>query len=94
MCPDRIKTRSFRRKQVRLPGNKVTTHFLRRPPQPAKCAHCKNPLTTVPRKLPKQMQKLGRAARRPSRPFGGFYCSSCMRAVMITRARALRGETV
>lgn len=87
MAEDRVKTRSLRRKQVRLPGSKTVTHFIRRRPASATCAGCGKDLLTVPRVLPKQMQKLGRVVRRPSRPFGGFYCSPCMRVVMIAQAR-------
>ena len=91
MAEDRVKTRSLRRKKVKLAGSKIVVHYVRRRPSAAECAGCHKSLLTVPRVLPKQMQKLTRSARRPTRPFGGFYCSSCMRQLMVVKARALRG---
>lgn len=63
---------------------------MRKKPKPAaaKCARCKKPLHGVPRLRPAQLKKLSKSKRRPSRPYGGYYCSSCMREALREKAYA------
>lgn len=73
------RTRSLRRKQVRTPGGKLVTRYLKRKPKIAHCATCKKTLKGVPRERPYKMHKLPKTKKRPERPYGGVLCSSCMR---------------
>ena len=93
MAKSYIRTRSKRRVQVKLPGNSTVTRYRRRRPGAAKCASCKKPLLTLPRKLPGLIKHLTKSARRPSRPYGGYYCSSCMRAALLSQVRADQEES-
>ncbi len=88
MAKDYIRTRSKRRVQVKLPGNTTVTHYRRRRPAAAKCASCKKVLMGTPRALPSAVQKVPKSARRPARPYGGYYCASCMRTALLVQVRA------
>jgi large subunit ribosomal protein L34e len=52
-----------------------STHYKVSTPAQQKCASCKAILHGVPRKL----HGKAKTKKRPSRPFGGVYCSKCSR---------------
>ena len=81
----RMKTRSLRRIQVVVPGGRTITRFSRRKPKAARCANCKRPLAGTSRNIPSVFRSMAKTARRPSRPFGGYYCSACMRAALLAQ---------
>ncbi|MEK6812641.1 MAG: 50S ribosomal protein L34e, partial [Nanoarchaeota archaeon] len=85
MTEKRMRTRSRRRIQRKVPGGRTVTHYKRRKPQAARCAGCKKPLPGIPRKIPSALHTVAKSSRRPSRPFGGFYCSACMRAALLAQ---------
>ena len=74
------KSRSMRRVYTKLPGNKVVIHYKKRKPSKAECAVCGAQLHGVPRERPYKMQNMAKTKKRPSRSYGGFLCSKCMRA--------------
>ena len=84
------KSRSWKRKKVRTPGNRLVTHYSRGKPSAAKCAKCGKPLHGVPRLRPSGVRKLPKSKRRPERPYGGNLCPTCMRKVFIDKARNLK----
>ena len=74
------KSRSMRRVYVKKPGNTVNISYRKAKPSKAKCAKCGAVLKGVPRERPYKMQNMAKTKKRPSRPYGGFLCSKCMRA--------------
>lgn len=84
-----VRTRFMRRKKVVLPGGRHKIHYVKRKPKKTKCAGCKKNLVGVPRALPKIIKRLSKSAKRPSRPYGGYYCSSCLRLLIRNKTRAL-----
>ncbi|MCX8204600.1 MAG: 50S ribosomal protein L34e [Candidatus Nezhaarchaeota archaeon] len=74
-----LKTRSRRRVYVKLPGGGLRLHFKPEKPGPARCAWCGSMLGGVPRLLPHELKKFPRSSRRPTRPYGGHLCHSCLR---------------
>lgn len=52
----------------------------------AKCARCKKPLAGVPSRQ-KELRKLPKTKKRPTRPYGGYLCSSCMRELIKEKVR-------
>ncbi len=80
MPAGRYKSRSLRRVYTKLPGSKVVVHHKKRKPSKATCAVCGAVLKGVPRERPYKMQNMAKTKKRPSRPYGGFLCSKCMRA--------------
>ena len=81
------RSRTYRRLQIKVPGNRVVTHYVKRKPNKAKCGNCGALLKGVPRERPLKMSHLPKTKKRPERPYGGNLCSQCMRELIIERAR-------
>lgn len=75
----KIKSRTFRRVKVKVPGNRSVVHYRKRKPSAAKCGKCGAVLNGVPRERPYKMMNMAKTAKRPERPYGGVLCSKCMR---------------
>jgi large subunit ribosomal protein L34e len=75
----------------KTPTGKIVLVKERRRPKIAKCAICKKPLHGVPRGIPSEIRKLAKSERRPSRPFGGYLCSSCAKEYFKEKARKISG---
>ena len=88
MTAGRFKSRSFRRVKKRTPKSGVKTVYTRREPSKAKCAICGKELHGVKRALPTELKKYAKNKKRPSRPYGGYICASCLRKLMKEKARA------
>ena len=87
MAEAKIKSRTFRRIKVKLPGNRVTVHYRKRKPRQAICADCGAVLHGVPRERPYKMRNMPKTKKRPERPYGGVLCSACTRRKIIAKAR-------
>ena len=83
------RSRTLRRLHRKTPGGVTRIKYVKRVPQAAKCRVCGDVLKGVPRARARQLHSMSRTEKRPSRPFGGQLCSSCMRQEMIKRARSL-----
>lgn len=84
-----LRSRSLARRYVRLPSSRVTIHYVRRRPKPAKCAICKKPLNGVPRLKPVELRGIPKSSRRPERPYGGYLCPSCLRGLLKAAVRGV-----
>ena len=82
------RSRTLKRIQVKTPGGRVVTHYVKPKFGKHHCAACGSVLEGVPRVRVAEMRKLGKTERRPERPFGGVLCSSCLRRKIINEARA------
>jgi large subunit ribosomal protein L34e len=71
----------------KTPGGRIVTHFRRKKVGVARCANCKKPLMGVPRLRPGKLSKLSKTKKRPTRPYGGYLCSSCMRLEIKRKVR-------
>jgi len=71
------KSRTYRRKYVRVPSGSAL-HYVKRKPKIAHCSICKKPLHGIPRGRPYQIRKLPKTQRRPERPYPEL-CSRCAR---------------
>ena len=87
MVQPSLRSRSWRRVKVKTPGNKIKMHFRRRKHSTAKCVKCRAALKGTPRAKPYKMVTMSKTDKRPTRPFGGYYCSKCMRAYFVAKAR-------
>ncbi len=87
MVAGKHKSRTLRRVYVRTPGGRTVMHYRRRKPQRASCAGCEKKLLGVPRELPSAMRNMPKSSKRPERPYGGYYCSSCTRELLKAKAR-------
>jgi len=74
-----LRSTSLRKVKRKNPSGKLTIHYERRRPDPAKCSNCKNTLSGVPRLRQSKLHKLAGSKYKPNRPYGGNLCSSCTR---------------
>ncbi len=65
------RSRTYARKQTRIPGHGHTTHYIRRKPSYAHCAVTGQKLHGVPRVRDAERRHLSKTQNRPNRPFGG-----------------------
>lgn len=87
MVSGKFRSRTYARRQVRLPGGEtVLRHKLRKPRQ-ARCTVTGDVLHGVPRERPAKLKKLNKSKRAPSRPFGGVLSSKAARRELIKRVR-------
>ena len=82
-----LRTRSLRRKYVRTPGGRIVLHYFKKRPNPAKCAICKKELHGVPRLRPAKLRQLPKSSKRPTRPYGGTICSTCLQKLIKNAVR-------
>lgn len=82
MVSGKHKSNSMRMVYVKTPGNRVVVHYRARNPSISRCALCKEPLKGVPRLLPAKARNTAISKRRPSRPYGGYACTKCMRKMI------------
>ncbi|HPR42325.1 MAG TPA: 50S ribosomal protein L34e [Candidatus Methanofastidiosa archaeon] len=73
------RSRSLKRKQVRVPGGNSVIHYDREKTSKHKCAECGALLGGVPRGTPHEISKMSKSAKSISRPYGGYYCHSCLK---------------
>jgi len=73
-----LRSRSLRRVKRKTPGKTHKVHYKPKKPSIARCAICKKPLHGVPRERSSKM-RIARTKKKPTRPYGGNLCSSCMR---------------
>jgi len=83
------KSRTFRRVFVKTPGNRTVLHHRKAKPKKATCSKCKKVLPGVASERPYVLRKMSKSAKRPERPYGGILCSSCTRATMKEKAKAM-----
>ncbi len=81
------KSRTLRRVYRKTPSSRVVIHYKKRKPKKARCAGCGALLKGVIRERPYKMQNIPKTRKRPERPYGGCYCSKCMRKIFIEKAR-------
>ena len=88
MVSPRLRSRSLKRNQIKLPGGRTAQHYIRRKPSQLKCALCKAPLSGIPRLRPKRMHNIPKSKLSVARPYGGSLCSRCSRDLISQKARS------
>lgn len=64
---------------VRTPGGRLAVHRIDKKHEYPKCAICKRPLHGFPKMTAREERK---GHRSPSRIYGGYLCSSCLREAL------------
>lgn len=72
-----LRSRSWKRRQVRLPGGRTVVQYRKKKPSCHKCGECGVKLNRA-RLNTLKMSKLSKSQRRPERPYPEL-CSRCMR---------------
>lgn len=83
----RSKSHSKKMIYVRTPGGNTVIQFRMRKPGKAKCASCGAVLKGTARARPFEMQNMPLTMKRPTRPYGGYFCSKCTRAILVKKTR-------
>ena len=73
----------------RTPTGKVVIQLRREKPKVPKCAICKKSLHGIPRLIPSELRKLPKSKKRPSRVYGGYLCSACVKELLREKVRKL-----
>ncbi|HLC66765.1 MAG TPA: 50S ribosomal protein L34e, partial [Candidatus Nanoarchaeia archaeon] len=81
MVAPKHRSRTFRRVFRRTPGGRLVLHYHRRKPGMPQCGSCGASLPGVVRGRKAAVKAVPRSARRPERPYGGQFCSKCMRQI-------------
>ena len=84
----RLRSRSYRRLQRKVPGGSTRLHYERKKPKAARCGNCGAVLKGIPRELPIKFKGMSKSQKRPERPYGGVLCSRCMRQTIVQKFRA------
>jgi large subunit ribosomal protein L34e len=87
--PRHFKSRTFRRVKRAMPSGEVRTLYKRRKAGKHQCGGCGMNLPGIPHMLTYKFRNLPKSQKRPTRPFGGVYCSRCLRQEMVKRAHAM-----
>jgi len=82
------RSRSLKRKKVRVPGGNSVTHYRRKKTSKHVCAECGALLGGIPRGTPHEIGSISKSERSVSRPYGGYYCPSCLRKKLKYEVRA------
>ena len=77
MTAPQYRSRSKKRKPVRLPGGKTEVHYKQKKPGKHKCGRCGKPRSGVPNAVPAKMKKLSKSEKIPERPYAGVLCTEC-----------------
>ena len=78
---------AYRLIYVKVPGGRTVIHYKRRKPKNAKCAECGAKLSGTLRERPYKMKNLAKTKKRPTRAYGGYYCTRCSRKKIMEEAR-------
>jgi len=73
---------------VKTPGGNTVVQFRKIKPGKAKCASCGAVLKGTARARPFEMQNMPLTMKRPTRPYGGYFCSKCTRDTLVKKTRA------
>ena len=76
------RSRSFRKLRKKMPSGRYKMHYVKKKPGMARCAVCRKPLHGVARGRENALKKLTKSEKRPTRPYAGNLCSSCMRSAI------------
>lgn len=87
MVAPRYRSRSKKRRQVRIPGGKTVIRYKRKKPSRNHCGRCGKPLSGVPNYIPSEMGKLGKSKKIPERPYAGVLCNECVERLFRYKTR-------
>ncbi|MEM3832945.1 MAG: 50S ribosomal protein L34e [Thermoprotei archaeon] len=81
-----LRTHSRAKVKVRTPSGKTSLHVRPRNTEKARCIICNKPLHGTHVSL--KARKMALSEKRPSRPYGGYICSTCLSNLISAKVRA------
>ena len=83
----RYRSRSYKRIFKKTPGGRTVIHYRRKNHQSMSVPDVENHYMVFPGKTLRD-KETREIQKRPNRPYGGYYCSSCARKVFKREARS------
>jgi len=77
-----LRTRSRKRRRVRLPGGDAETRYKKEKIGVSRCARCGRTLSGLPHSIPSKLHKLSASQRRVERVYGGQLCHGCLQDLL------------
>lgn len=88
MVPEpKFRSRSFKRRKIRTPGDRTTVHYRRGKVRNASCAVCGKVLHGVPRVKGSGLKRVSKSKKTVNRPYGGNLCPACLKDSLIEKIR-------
>ena len=88
MVPEpKFRSRSFKRRKIRTPGDRTTVHYRRGKVEKASCVVCGKVLHGVPRERGSGLKRGSKSRKTVNRPYGGNLCPACLKEALIERIR-------
>ena len=87
MTSPRHRSRSVKKRKVRMPGGNTLTHYRKGKPSKHKCGRCGKILPGVPSKNRSDAKKMKKSERIPSRAYAGNLCNECVDSLVRYRTR-------
>lgn len=91
MPKPQLRTRSRKRKTLRLPGTRTTIHYKQKKVGSSHCVKCGRLLPSVPKLAPSKLHSLPASQRRLQRMYGGQFCHVCLQEAL---KQAVRSESL
>jgi large subunit ribosomal protein L34e len=91
MPKPQLRTRSRKRKTLRLPGTRTTIHYKQKKVGASHCVKCGRLLPSVPKLAPSKLHSLPASQRRLQRMYGGQFCHVCLQEAL---KQAVRSESL
>jgi len=83
-----LRTRSRKRRVLRLPGGRSGTHYEKEKVKPLHCTRCGRILSGVSGLTPSKIRKLSGSQRKVERPYGNLLCPSCLQDLLKQAVRS------
>lgn len=83
------RTRSRKRRLVRLPGGRTETHYKQEKIGASSCIRCGRALSGVPRLTPSKLHTVPTSYRRVERMYGGKLCHNCLQELLKQAVRSV-----
>jgi len=83
----KFRSRSFKRRKIRTPGDRNIVHYRRGKVEKASCAVCGKVLHGVPRYRGSGLKRVSKSKKTVNRPYGGNLCPACLKDALVEKIR-------
>jgi large subunit ribosomal protein L34e len=82
MVSRHLRSRSIKRRSVRVPGGKSVVHYNKEKPKKHSCGRCGKELHGTPNAIPSEIRSMRKTERVPEKPYAGILCGECLEDLM------------
>ncbi len=87
MTSPKHRSRSVKKRQVRIPGGRTVTHYRKKKPSKHTCGRCGRILLGVPNRIQSEAKNMNKSERIPSRIYAGNLCNDCVDSLIRYKTR-------